>query len=60
MGRMRRTLLKLKDYIQELKRKEENREKILLQETLKSIPRLKMIPLDSRRVFLPFRQDTHS
>ena len=41
----KRTLLKLKDDKQELKRREENREKILLQETLKSIQRLKIISL---------------
>ena len=54
-GNTRRTLLKSKDDKQEAKRREENRERILLQETLKSIPRLKMIHLDSRRVFLPWQ-----
>ena len=54
-GNTRRTLLKSKDDKQEAKRREENREKILLQETLKSIPRLKMIPLDSGRVFLTWK-----
>ena len=50
----RRRLLQKKDNEEQNRRRTENKEKMMMQETLKSIPRNKLIPLDSRRVFLPW------
>jgi hypothetical protein len=54
LGTSRRRLLLMKDDEEKSRRRTENREKMMIQETLKSIPRNKIIPLDSRRVFLPW------
>ena len=53
--RTRRRMLLMKDEEELDRRKKENREKMMVQETLKSIPRNKLLPLDSRRVFLPWQ-----
>ena len=54
LTRIRRRMLLMKDEEDLDRRKKENREKMMVQETLKSIPRNKLVPLDSRRVFLPW------
>ena len=53
--RTRRRMLLMKDEEELDRRKKENREKMMVQETSKSIPRNKLLPLDSRRVFLPWQ-----
>ena len=55
IGRTRRKLLKLKDESQDEWKKNENKDKVMMQETLKSLPRMKLIQLDSRRVFLSWQ-----
>ena len=50
----------MKDSEELNRRKMENREKLLIQETLKSMPRNKILPLDSRRVFLPWQTSYES
>ena len=54
-SKMRRKLLHLKDKTTENKRKNENRDKVILTETLKTFPRAKLIGLESRRTFLPWQ-----
>ena len=55
LGTTRRKLLLMKDEEEKNRRHTENREKMMVQETLKSIPRNKLLSLDSRRVFLPWQ-----
>ena len=55
LGVTRRKLLLMKDEEEQNRRKTENREKMMVQETLKSIPRNKLLSLDSRRIFLPWQ-----
>jgi hypothetical protein len=50
----------MKDSQETSRRKLENKEKMVLQETLKSLPRAKLLALDSRRVFLPWQQSYQS
>ena len=45
----------VEDEEEQSRRKTENREKMMVQETLKSIPRNKLLSLDSRRIFLPWQ-----
>ena len=52
-SRFRRKLLKKKDEVQDLKRHQENLKKTVLQETLKIFPKVKIMPLENRRVFYP-------
>jgi hypothetical protein len=55
LGVTRRKLLLMKDEEEQNRRKTENCEKMMVQETLKSIPRNKLLSLDSRRIFLPWQ-----
>jgi hypothetical protein len=55
LARIRRRLLLMKDNQEMLRWKLENK-KMMLQETLKSLPRTKFIALDSRRLFLTWHQ----
>ena len=54
LGKVKRKLLLMKDQEELSRRKIENREKLMVHETLKSIPRNKILPLYSRRIFLPW------
>ena len=55
--RIKKSLLELKDQIQDKKRDDENRQKILLQEGLRLGPgHLKLLELDSRSNVLPFQE----
>ena len=55
--KIKRKLLELKDQVQEKKRGEENRQKILLTEGLKLGPhRLKLLELESRSVILLYQE----
>ena len=57
--KIKKTLLELKDQIQDRKREDENRQKILLQEGLRLGPgRLKLLELDSRINGLLFKKGT--
>ena len=57
MYRIKRKLLELKDQVQDKKREEENRQKILLTEGLRLGPgRLKLIELENRSVILPYQE----
>ncbi len=55
LGITRRRMLLMKDEEERNRRHTENREKMMVQETLKSIPRNKLLSLDSRRIFLPWQ-----
>ena len=55
--KIKKNLLELKDEIQDRKREEENRQKILLTEGLRLGPgRLKLLELDSRSNVLPYQE----
>ena len=57
MYRIKRKLLELKDQMQDKKREEENRQKILLTEGLRLGPgRLKLLELENRSVILPYQE----
>ena len=53
-SRARRKLLKKKDEVQDLKRHQENLQKTVLQETLKIVHKVTIMPLENRRVFYPW------
>merc|ERR1712030_79558 len=57
MLKTRRKLLLQKETQERENRKQENQDKLLLQETLRAVSRTKIRNLDSRRVFLPWHED---
>ena len=57
MVKTRRKLLLQKETQERENRKQENQDKLLLQETLRAVSRTKIRNLDSRRVFLPWHED---
>ena len=55
--RIKRNLLELKDQVQDKKREEENRQKILLTEGLRLGPgRLKLLDLENQSMILPYQE----
>ena len=55
--KIKRKLLELKDQVQDKRREEENRAKILLTEGLKLGPgRLKLLELENRSLILPYQE----
>ena len=57
MTKTRRKLLLQKDIQEKENRRQENQDKLMLQETLRVVSRTKIRNLDSRRVFLPWHGD---
>jgi hypothetical protein len=50
----RRKLLAQKDLIQDMKRVQQDREKTVLQEVLKTFPKVRLTPLNNRRDIVPW------
>ena len=57
MVKTRRKLLLQKETQENDNRRQENQDKLVLQETLRAVSKTKIRSLDSRRVFLPWYED---